>query len=163
MIWKRILERILKMSMSILYFKCSECDFYTEVPVDDKSKKLLVSGETLKCCVCDNALIGSRIPFDDGGKPIHLSFGDFYKAVNGLGLPIQSVTSKEPIVAMLLAHKIVDVDITDAGDRCVINSISLDNGAVLHMAASGFGAAVFKVTRRNLDASNRSDESEQSI
>ena len=132
-----------------LFYKCTDpaCEFSAHVSGSPTELDILMSQEHV-CPKCKRILKNSNT-FTGyyKRKVLKLGFKEFYGAVNGMGLPEETVTHKEPVVAMLRACQIINVDADEVDGRCIINSVTLDNGVTLHFAASGYGAAVFKATR----------------
>ena len=94
------------------------------------------------------------------GTPHELTSDEFWTASNGFGLPDEIVVGVESVQAMLLAHKVVAVDLEETDTkRAEVKNIKLDNGVTLHFAASGGGAVIFKATREKKNASRRTEES----
>ena len=131
--------------MTYMYYVCSKCNFYVRVTgcideLDDLARK------EYSCPECDVRLEvnGKRLP---GRTFVVLTKSQFISAINGMGLPSETVTHVEPIVAMLKSSRVVDVKAFERDGRCFIHEISLDNGVTLHLAASGYGAVVYKATR----------------
>lgn len=120
--------------------------------MDGKEEQLdLLTSEGRSCPSCGCQLVIRTSISNRSAR--RFTFQEFYSAVNGLGLPNETVTHKEPVIAMLLAHRVVAVEAREIDERCIIDSITLDNGVTFHMAASGYGAAVYKAIRRKPDAS----------
>jgi len=141
-----------------LFYKCTDpaCAFGVHVSGSARELEILM-GQQHVCPKCKRVLKSSTtFTGYDKREVLKLGFKEFYGAVNGMGLPDETVTHKEPVVAMLRACQIVGVDADEVAGRCIINSVTLDNGVTLHFAASGYGAAVFKATRGEDYASVRS-------
>lgn len=132
-----------------LFYKCTDpaCAFGVHVSGTADELNILMKQEHI-CPKCKRVLKYSpTFTGYDKREVMKMGFKEFYGAVNGMGLPNETVTHKEPVVAMLRACQIVDVDAEEVEGRCIINRLTLDNGVTLHFAASGYGAAVFKATR----------------
>lgn len=136
----------------LVFYRCPSCGFEARVSGKTRELEFLVN-QKHDCPICVAGL--NRVSLSSARKAESFSFQEFYSAVNGLGLPNETVTHIEPVVAMLKACQIIDVDASEVDERCIIHSVTLDNGVTLHMAASGHGAAVYKATRRKDDASSR--------
>jgi len=132
-----------------LYYFCTndECKFCAKVSLEPGEANTLSALGT-ECPLCGDSL-RKRSLYTDGYDYRGLTFKEFIYATNGLGLPEEIVTHVEPIVGMLESSKIVKVKAEEFDDRCVIKSVTLNNGITLHFAASGNGAVVYKATRRN--------------
>jgi hypothetical protein len=72
----------------------------------------------------------------------------FYQAVMGIGLPKERKCGPSEVRKILVGSRVLDVHLDVAPDdkRSIIYSITLENGNVLHLAASTRGATVFRVT-----------------
>lgn len=138
----------------LAFYQCKHCGFGARVSGERKDIEFLVHEEH-HCPVCECGIQRTTASSMWNMTVKRLTFQEFYNAVNGMGLPNETVTHKEPVVAMLMACKIESVDASEVEERCIINSVTLDNGVTLHFAASGYGAAVYKATRRGIDASSR--------
>lgn len=107
-----------------------------------KLRKLFDCPECGETKAFERQAVSSLHPVDHS-----ITADQFMFYVEGLADPGEVVTQQEPVVAMLLAHMVVEVDAESTDDRCVINSLTLNNGVKLHFAASGKGAVVWKATR----------------
>ena len=116
-----------------------------------------VNGDPAKIRMCLDE--GGSCPKCGAGNLSHVSSHvqggvytaeEFWAAINGFGMPDEVVVDLEPVVAMLLAHKVVAVDaVKTRTGRVELRSVTLDNGVTVHLTASGEGAVILKTTRRN--------------
>lgn len=150
------------MSRMSMFIECDnkECDFSAKVSgLPYEMSKLIRYGQYCPQCNEPMELLPSDANVEDFSPKYELSYSQYFAAVNHLGLPQEVVSCKEVVSSMLLAHKVVEVDIEEKFDRCVVNSLTLDDGVTFHFAASGMGAVIFKATRRNTNASKRTNDS----
>ena len=80
-------------------------------------------------------------------EPMTLTGKELYAAVLGAGLPDEIVKDPEVIRALLLADKVVDVDLEQIGGRVYLHELRLAGGVILHLAAGARGSQVLKVTK----------------
>jgi DNA-directed RNA polymerase subunit RPC12/RpoP len=123
-----------------------------------------VTGGPVKIQMCINE--GGSCPKCGSTKLVHISnfvqdeaftADEFWRAINGFGLPDEIATDVEPVVAMLLAHRVTKVEaIGTKTGRVELRSVSLDNGITIHLTASGEGAVVLKMTRDGGEDASRS-------
>lgn len=148
--------------MTRMRFTCVECDY--SVVVRGRNDDPRVKGP-IRCPECKKGnfkrtLMGP-LALDKGA----ITVDELMFLVAGLAMPGELITQEESVVSMLLANKIVDVEACSLIDRCVIESILLDNGVRLYFAASGMGAVVWRATREEKehasvrDGSSNNDES----
>lgn len=143
-----------------VFYRCVDpkCGFSAHVS-GSRTELDILMGQQHLCPHCNSTLIASTTFQGHGNRNVKkLVFKEFYNAVNGMGFPNETVTHKEPVIAMLKACRVVDVDADEVDGRCIVNSITLDNGVTFYLAASGYGAAVFKATRGGDNASNWTDD-----
>lgn len=135
--------------MTTRIFICSHCRERVAVRVKvadiDKGGRL-DPRRPIVCPLCKKGSFFS-VPTVSATGWVPITVNEFMFFLEGLAMPGEVVTQKESVVAMLLAHKIVDVDADNANDRCVLNSVKLDNGVRLFLAASGMGAVVWRALR----------------
>jgi DNA-directed RNA polymerase subunit RPC12/RpoP len=76
---------------------------------------------------------------------------ELYQAAAGLGLLSERNCSPLALKKILVGHKALAIEVSEAGDpnKSILTSITLDNGKVIHLAASTKGAIVYKVTEAN--------------
>lgn len=150
--------------MTYVYYHCNGCQFLAKVvgtwsEILDLTK--FAENETYRslyvCPLCGQHQLIGLAHKPPGGAVQDLTFEEFSNAIKGLGLPEETVTHIEPVVAMLKSCRVVDVKATEVDNRCVLSQLTLSNGITLHLAASGNGAVVYKATR-GTHASSRTSE-----
>jgi hypothetical protein len=129
-----------------IILEAGEGDLLKQISIED-------GGKTCKC----PRLCGGRINLigdatisamaDKLKEPLTLTGRQLYVAVHGLGLPDEIVKDLQVIRAVLLAHKVVSVDLEEVGDRMYLHELQLDNGMTIHLAAGARGAQILKVTK----------------
>lgn len=130
-----------------LFYTCNDCKRSIKVSGDYDHLQMLCK-DSYACPWCESSSFRCS-KFRPGHSPtVDMEWEEFFKTVNGAGLPDEIVTQVETVVAMLRAHKIIDVEARQMYDRCIVDSIDLDNGVRLHFASSGYGAVVYKMTRK---------------
>lgn len=140
-------------------FICTECQ--QSVIVKVRKEDLMPGGRLERppeCPMCHKGqMIHTSKPGPLDPKDTEITTDEFMFFLAGLALPGEVVTQKEPVVAMLLAHRVVKVDATSVNDRCVVESILLDNGVRLYFAASGMGAVVWRAVREEKEDAGSGD------
>lgn len=134
--------------MSQVNFYCRGCPYVFRVFGDDEEIRELTE-RWYECPACKKRLESGF------GKPPgvlyssdDLSPKEFLDYVNGLGLPDETVTHVEPVMAMLKSSPIEQVKAHERDERLIIQWVRLENGVTLHFAATGHGATIYKATRR---------------
>jgi hypothetical protein len=95
-------------------------------------------------------LVGDPVINEMRGKlrdPIHITGKQLYQAAHGMALPDELPKSAEAIKALLMAHRVVEVDVQEVDDRFYMHEIMLENGVCVHLSGGPRGAQVLKVTR----------------
>jgi hypothetical protein len=77
--------------------------------------------------------------------PIRLTGMELFKAVKGLGLPDEIVTSDLTLNALFQSRKVTGLEIEKIDDKLYLHEIVLGNVRV-HLAAGQRGAQVLKIT-----------------
>jgi hypothetical protein len=78
---------------------------------------------------------------------IDLTAEELFTALNGLGLPDEEPASAETVKSLLLNEKITAVSARNISNtkRCTIDSITFSSGVRICLAASTYGAVVYRV------------------
>jgi hypothetical protein len=111
------------------------------------------AGRLCKCprlCGGKINLVGDPMIAEMGDKlrePMTLTGKELYAAVNGLGLPDEVEKDPEVIRSLLVANKVVAVDIEVVLGRLYLHELKLDNGFTIHLASGARGSQVLKVTK----------------
>lgn len=142
----------------IIHSVCNSCLQPFTIIVESRDVHLIrqISEEEGQLCPCPK-LCGGKINLvgqpaldvvrDRLKQHIQLTGTELYKAVMGAGLPEEIPRSPEVVEAMLLAHKVVKVNVSQEGITVFLNEIHLENGVVLHLTAGLRGAHVLKITK----------------
>lgn len=86
-------------------------------------------------------------------KMHQLTAQELFQAFLGYGLPDELGTEPEVVSALLLSSSIVSLRTRRSpSGRTVLDRIDLENGLSVHLASSGHGPTVIKVTRRRHDS-----------
>lgn len=127
-----------------IYLQCSKCGLAYSISIVGQNGKLLIGKLPCTTTGCKGRLRRSTI--------IHgarfISAEDLYLAAGGGGLPEERrLASPKLLKRDFEGAKIKKLDVEQGpGTRSFIRSITLENGHVMHLAASTKGATVFKVT-----------------
>lgn len=138
--------------MQLIGFRCPRCDALFEIR-DERSEQWCVEGmlrERHSCPLCAKGVLRPTLDRGGTGKLLELTPKEMLDYFNGLGLPEEQATP-EIVEELLNSNKVVGADLSvvmNAG-RCVVERLRLDNGKVLHFAASGDGAMIYKVTEED--------------
>ena len=135
--------------MTSLY-TCRKCRTVFSVSALDSNAHLLK--KSMRCPrakPCDGRIFHSattNIPPDFA--VVSVDALELYQATMGMGLPKERKCTPAVLEKVLVGAKIksVHVEAVPATSRSLIFSITLDNGKVVHLAASTKGAAVYRIT-----------------
>lgn len=83
--------------------------------------------------------------------PMVLTGQELFQAVNGMGLPDEVPSTKETIEALLLAYRVLKLDLEEKNGRFYLNEIHLSNGVTIHLTSGLYGAQVLKITKKEQD------------
>ncbi len=131
-------------------FTCKKCSSAYLVPVVDPQGHLLKkrmhcpNWVTCRGSIYENAQTDIKPSFPVSS----LSAIQLWQATMGTGLPQERNCGPKDLKKLMVGAKILEIQLGDAPitNRSLIHSITLDNGKVIHLAASTKGPTVFKVT-----------------
>ena len=138
---------------------CNTCLQPIELRLDPDEvrlvKEMVAEDKTIQC----PRLCGGRIlmtPSPELSKmvsdsrlrdPVVLTGKELYKALLGAGMPDEIPASPEAVEALLLANKVIGVEVVRDGKSIGITELRLANKTIIHLASGRIGAAVLKITR----------------
>lgn len=150
----------------ILYTMCNSCLQPYELLLQESDLHLvkqLVEDGTMHCScprLCGGKIfLGSdetvkQMSTDPRLKDaMKITGKQLYQAVNGMGLPDESPTNLESVVAMLIAHPIKSVGAEEVGGKVYLHELHLSNGVTVHLSSGHKGAQVLKLTKGKPNAS----------
>lgn len=78
-----------------------------------------------------------------------LSPHEAYAAFNGLGIPKERDCGPTAVKTLLMNQRIVggDVQLIRGSNRSVIHNLEFDDGTVLYLASSTYGATVYRIAK----------------
>lgn len=147
--------------MISIIFQCDDCKNVIEVTGTEDELNKIASETFFVCPWCGSGiskspiLCGSDIsksPILSIESPRVLTSNEFWMAASGGGLP-EEISAVKDVTTMLLNHRVVDVETEAVDNRCILKSLKLDNGAILKLSASGYGAMIYKIVTEERDAS----------
>lgn len=99
------------------------------------------------CLHCKHDLRVMLAPPAEGISFEEFDANEYWNRINGLGSTAERVWGCEKVRGLLLEHRVVDSELVESEThRCVVRSLTLESGHVLHLAV-GFGEAViYKIT-----------------
>lgn len=137
--------------MRLSGFMCSGCSTLfavSDVPSEVEYVELLLHNE-FTCALCSKEQLRATLKTDGFRKVVTLGPRALWFYLNGLGLP-ETAADWRTVQKLLLENRTIRLDFDRSigidQRRCVIKQLQLDNGKVLHFAASGAGAMIYKVT-----------------
>jgi hypothetical protein len=127
------------------YLQCSKCKLAYAINNADRASSLLVGFLPCTTSGCRGRLKKTNCVVVSARL---IDAGDLYVALGGGGLPEErSLADPKHVKLLFEGRKILALELEHAsGMRSFIRSITLDNGVVMHLAASTQGATIFKVT-----------------
>jgi hypothetical protein len=106
---------------------------------------------------CPTALCAGKAEFMEGIEPaalrmlqVHdLSVHEAYAAFHGLGLPNERDCGPTAVLDALLKHRVTsaDVKLIRGSNRSVIYSLTLDDGTIIYLGSSPYGATAYRMSR----------------
>jgi hypothetical protein len=106
---------------------------------------------------CPTAQCAGKAEFMEGIEPsamrmltIHdLTPHEAFAAFNGLGLPGEQDCGPTAVREVLLTNKVkaVDTRLIRGSHRSVIYSLTLEDGTILYLGSSSFGATVYRISK----------------
>ena len=138
--------------MKFIGFLCASCDTLFKLDFDKESPHIVESIFRSKgtCPRCKEGLLSITGYDKKFSHKVDVTAEDLWKAIHGLGLPGEEA-GVDSVEHILKTYKVDSFSIlsSNRSERCIINSITFrkeDDVKTIHFAASGEGAAVFKVT-----------------
>lgn len=133
-----------------LYFICSECQKEYCIAAVDPNKHLLIYAKV----PCPDGCIGTlkQIKKKDTSKvkePSYFSAKELFQLAMGRGSALEQECSAGKLIQVLVGERIKSLDMEDleGKDRVILNSMTMENGKVIHFATSTHGATIYKVTK----------------
>ena len=141
-------------ALSTVWYRCPKCDHSYFVDMDDPDRHLLK--KTMRCpnfgsCtgkIVERGFNQTTCPTGQIDNTRKVTALELYQACLGVGLANERKCSPKDIEKLLVGSRIVKTHIEKAPDpqRCLLLSLTLDNGKVVHVSSSTKGAIVYKVT-----------------
>lgn len=94
-----------------------------------------------------NVPVKSSVDISSMKEPLTLSLTELYQAINGYGLPDEIQTDPLVVESLLKSSRVMSVSAELSGKRVILNSMTLENGATIHLVSSAKGACVLKITK----------------
>jgi hypothetical protein len=129
-------------------FQCQHCYAVFHLTYGEGDVAILESlVEDGKCLRCGHDLRVMLAP--PAGTVVYEEFeaNEYWNRINDLGSKAERVWGCEKVRGLLLEHHVVGCDLVESEThRCVVRSLKLESGHVLHFAI-GFGEAViYRIT-----------------
>ncbi len=135
------------------WYRCPKCTTSYLIQSSDPELHLIKAKKSVRCpnyLECEGHLV--KRTFNNKVKTIDnarwISALDLYQAAAGIGLPEERNCSPKDIRNLLTGARVREVHIEEAPDpkKCILLSMTLENGKTIHVSSSVKGAIVYKVT-----------------
>jgi hypothetical protein len=136
---------------------CNHCFTRFEIRLDVQRDATLLKqiAPTEMVCDCPRNCGGKiNLTNDEGldrlqaplAPPLSISVTELYQALHGFPLP-DEVPKDRVVIKSLLQGQVRDAVVEEHNGRFYLHEILMQSGVVLHLAAGGRGAQVFKITK----------------
>ena len=143
-----------------MYFVCASLHFAVRVSGDTQEVQDLLGEQTphasTKCPECHASLLRSEFLDDTLATAVApvlrvLTPYETHLALEGMGFPEEQECSVESLRKVLLSQPIRSISAKDVPytQRSSLESITLEDGATIFLAASGYGALVYRIRKAN--------------